>query len=240
MAPVNVVTAQTFDPSRLAFGEPQVIKLNKGTMNKIPIKYDDKDLIIQSPVFERASIRTFDKKTEEDRNAMVMYQSIQYQDEEEYARTVIDGLSDAVKGHVRDNVRSLFNRKKDTMADLTFNSHVQEPADYRPSIKTAVPLASKDAAEPANSVKFYRGGKDALTKQEMLDTLAETNMTASMRSLVSVPYAYTLNNKQYGFKTFLCTLDLSPKPEDAKPLDGAPTKDSTTDSSVPALGNAFV
>lgn len=240
-----IVTAESFDPKKLSFGEPQAIKLGKVNMNKLPIKYEGKDLVIQTPVFKRCSIRSFEKRNDDDKSAIVMYQSIQYKDEEAYAHQVIEKLSEAVKAHVKANVRSLFNRKKDTMADLTFNAHMQEPADYCASIKTTVPMMSRDKAEPHKNVRFYRNGTEELTTPEALDVLSENNGTVSARCLIAVPYAYTLNKQQYGFKTLLCTLDMEPKPEDAQPIEDATklAKESGSgeaSSSLPNLGCAFV
>lgn len=241
-----IVTAETFDPKKLSFGEAQPLKLAKANMNKIPIKYDGKDLVIQTPIFKRCSIRSFEKKSEDDKNNIVMYQSIQYKDEEDYAHKVIERLSEAVKAHIKTNVRSLFNRKKDSMADLTFNAHIQEPQDYCASIKTNVPMASRDKAEPHKNVHFYRDTNEELTTQEMMDILAESNSTVPARSLISVPYAYTLNKQQYGFKTFLCSLDLKEKPEGAQPIEDTSklAKESgsgeASSSALPNLGCAFI
>jgi len=240
-----IVTMESFDPSKLSFGEPETLKLQSASMNKIPIKYEGKDLVIQTPVFQRCTVRTFDKKNENDKGATVMYQSIQYQDEEDYAQKVIEGLSDAVKSHVRQNVRSLFNRKKDNMTDLSFSSHIQEPKDYCASIKTVVPTVGKDGAKPAGSVRFYRDSTEELTTEEFTDILADSKKTVSARALISVPYAYTLSTKGYGFKTFLCTLDLKEKPEGVAPVaDGDKLSkegsSSAGSNAIPMLGNAFL
>ena len=242
-----IVTKETFDPKKLSFGEPKTVKIGaNGTMSKMPIKYDGKDLVLQTPVFNRCTIRQFEKKTNEDKNAVMMYQSIQYNDEEEYRQALIEKISDAVKQYIRTNVRTLFNRKKDTVSDLTFNSHVQEPADYCASIKTSVPTTSRDTMDLAEAIKAYRDTTEELTKQELADILSDNNGHVSARALISVPYAYTLNNKQYGFKTHLCTLDLKEKPMDGvEPIaeERHMSKESVSGelSNMPKLlGNAFI
>lgn len=244
MAPnYKIVKTESFDPNKLTFEEDSVrtIKLGNATMNKIPIKYDGGDLVLQTPVFKTCKVKTFDKKKDNDRPAIVMYQSIAYEDEEEYAHKVIEAISKKVQAHVKANVRNYFNRKKDNMNDITFNTHIQEPEDYNASIKTTVPMAVKGGKPcPTKDVNFYRGGSEELTHEEMADILEECKDGVSARALVAVPYAYTLNLKQFGFKTFLKTLDLCEKDEDAKMLEGAKVTEDTGASRDEALGMAFV
>lgn len=244
---VAIVPTSHFDASQLTFGEPETIKLNKASMLKIPIKYGGKDLVLQTPVFKRCSIREFPKKADGDKNAIVMYQSIKYEDEQEYAQKVIAGLSEAVKQHMSKNVRALFNRKKDSMQNLTFNAHIQEPNDYDASIKTSVPTLSRDSLCPAKTITFYRGLNEEMNWSEVRDILEENNRSLSARCLIQVPYAYVLNRQQYGFKTQLSTMDITDKPEDAIPLDREADKENKDPAASAgssgfkaALGNAFI
>lgn len=240
---MTVVKASTFDPAHVTFGEPENIKLNKSSMLKIPIFYEGKPLIIQSPVFKRCTIREFPKKTDDDKNALIMYQNIKYEDEQDYAQNVIGGLSESVKAHMTKNVRTLFNRKKDSMQNLTFNPHVHEPNDYDASIKTTVPLQSRDSMEPAKSVAFFEKAGTPESKKlswdEMQELLQENNRTLTARTLVQVPYAYIINRQQYGFKTLLSTVDIRDKPEDAVPLHqgGAAVSEAKAPA---AVGDAFM
>lgn len=72
-----VVKPENFDASKLSFKAPE--KTNAPglmQMYKVPILYDDKILVLQTPIFERCSVREFGKKTEADKCAVVFYQSV--------------------------------------------------------------------------------------------------------------------------------------------------------------------
>lgn len=162
------------------------------------------------------------------------YSLYRHQDESAYA-DALSSVCEAVREHMKSNVRTLFNRKKDSMQDLMFYNPVSE--DSRGiSVKTAVPTASRDSLVPAKEVRFFLDGKGELSKPEMQ---AYCNQTISARALVSVPYAYTLNKNAYGVKSLLCTLDMREKPEDA--MQSVDSKGGRVENSgMLDLGDAFL
>jgi hypothetical protein len=139
-----------------------------------------------------------------------------------------------VKQHIRQNVRSLFNRKKDKdVSDLLFYNPVQED---NASIRTGVPTLSRDVCMPAREVRFFQAGKGEIDRQELG---AYTNQSLSGRALVSVPYAYTLNKNAYGVKSLLCTLEFREKPEDEKVVHAGVQNNKQENSGMLNLGDAF-
>jgi len=232
-----IVKPEDFDSSKISFGNPENVNTGgKVHMTKIPLYYDGKLLVLQTPVFKRCSIRCFDKKTENDKVAVVLYQTVSYVDEEYYARDVMGAVSDVVKDHVKANVRSLFQRKKDSVADLTFYSPVQESGD---SIRTAVPTISRDSMTPAKEVRFFHETRGELSKDDAEALLEENKRIVSGRALVSVPYAYTINKQAYGLKNMLCSLDFRKKPEDAEVLAEGASANKSEGSGMLNLGNSF-
>jgi len=234
-----VVKAEDFDASKLTFCDPEPVNTGgRVNMSKIPILYDGCLLVLQTPVFKRCSVRGFDRKSDTDKVALIFYQSVKYADEEFYAKDVIGTISQAVKAHIKSNVRSLFQRKKDSVADLTFYDPVSEQAD---SIKTTVPTVSREDMTPAKEVRFYMEGKGEISNDAAEKLFQENNRTVSGRALVSVPYAYIINKQAYGLKNMLCSFDIRKKPEDKEIMsDGGSGSSARVDGSgLLDMGDAF-
>jgi hypothetical protein len=72
-----VVKPEEFDATKLSFKAPESMNIkNVNNMQKIPILYDNKILVLQTPIFERCSVREFSKKSDTDKAAVVFYQNV--------------------------------------------------------------------------------------------------------------------------------------------------------------------
>lgn len=232
-----IVKAEEFDVSKISFKDTEGVNTGgRVNMTKIPLTYEERPLVLQTPVFQRCAVRGFGKKSEGDKVAVVFYQSIKYKDEEFYARDVIGSISNAVKTYIKSNVRSLFQRKKDSVSDLTYYDPAPEGSD---TVKTAVPTASRDDMTPAKEVRFYSKDVKELTKQQAEDYLEENKRMVSGRALVSVPYAYVINKQAYGLKNMLCSLQFMEKPEDCKVMSEEEMSSKSGVSGMLDMGAAF-
>lgn len=76
----RIVKMEEFQPEKLSFGD--MYKMDKRNMKKVPILYEGKPLVLQTPVFANAVVRKFNKKSEEDKDALIMYMNIHHENEQ--------------------------------------------------------------------------------------------------------------------------------------------------------------
>jgi hypothetical protein len=107
----SVATMKDFDASKVSFGDPVSLKLPYANMTKIPVTYDGKALVLQTPIFADNSMKSFQKKTETDKDARVIYMKVKHQHEKAFIDTMVTPLVERVQEHIKQNSRELFDRK---------------------------------------------------------------------------------------------------------------------------------
>ena len=236
---VNIITANTFDVKKLNIGQAKTVRYSNKSM---PLSYDGQPLLVQTPVFEESKVQVFEKQTSEDRDAMVMYFAIKYEDEAEFVNQIIQPMNTEITNHVSKHGKELFggkNVKPSSLPDL-FASPLNEPENYNASFKSNVLI--NEAKTPVKC-EFYDQEARKMSYDDFKSAVDSGTMRFSGRAIVEFTHAYVQPSKRFGYKSCVRVVQLLAKPEDAKPIDGAKLSSAGSEGASNApkeLGPCFV
>lgn len=233
-----IVKSQDFEASKVIISE--AANSSKYNAKRMDISYGTKGrpLLVQTPAFKSAKLRMFPKSKEGENDALVVYFTFLYQDEDAFRQLVVEGMSNKVIDHVKANARALFDKKNLTESNImaNYSNPVNEPVDYPASFRTTIIL--NEDKQPVNCEFYDKDGKklDYTTFSERLNGKGE-----SVRAILGFTHCYMLATKKYGFKSCVRVLQLVEKDApDEELLESANKTSAGGDTHRGELGLCFL
>lgn len=171
--------------------------------------------VVTTPVFGRVQVRKFEKKNENDSEALVVYFTLMHEDEDRFREKVLDVVEDQTREEVKKGAKDIFGKKgtKDTL----FKSSINDKGDYTPSFKSNLVL-DYNTGVPVNCEFFSEDGSrmdyETFTEQYPLGT------SFSARAYIQFQHMYVQSNNTYGYKSCVRLLQLKEKPRDVPVVNG--------------------
>lgn len=190
------------DPAAAPIRPPTFKEWAKTKVNKTWRSYVS-DTIVKTPVFENVKLKRFNKKSEKDSDALVVYFNVQCEDELAFVDNSVRVMEDATKQEMKKRVKDLYNKKD--MSSMVFKSSYNDDSEYVPSFKTSICLQSDGT--PINCEFFDEEG----SRMDYRDV--EDAKSFSARAVIEFTHAYGQADKSYGCKSCVRVLQMMKKPE---------------------------